>query len=237
MRQIITLLFVLSSITAAQADTISTETFFKNPDLTAIRISPDGKHFAATTETDGVKKLVILDVDATKILQVFDFTSEQREIGEFGWLNNDRIYAKMVRKVGPLDQPAPTGFLFAGNINGKKTIQLLPAKSRTKGGNRDRPRPYRILSLLPDDDKHILISLMDDNRYTYAYKMNVYHGGMKTVRKSAEPFARLMADSQWKRSGVDQLQVMMAANTSSTCGTKNKNSGPCLRSSMRKPST
>ncbi|MFC3194782.1 hypothetical protein ACFODZ_11080 [Marinicella sediminis] len=193
-----TALFLLCVVSHNEAATISTETFFKNPDLTAIKISPDGKHFAATTETDGVKKLVILDVNATQILQVFDFSSEKREIGNFGWLNNERIYATMVRKVGPLDQPSPTGFLFAGNINGKKTIQLLPAKSRTKGGNRDIQRPFRILNLLPDDDKHILISLMDDNRFTYAYRLNVYNGRQKVVGKSAEPFSRLMADHSGK---------------------------------------
>ncbi|WP_077410828.1 hypothetical protein [Marinicella sediminis] len=194
----LTALFLLCVVSHNEAATISTETFFKNPDLTAIKISPDGKHFAATTETDGVKKLVILDVNATQILQVFDFSSEKREIGNFGWLNNERIYATMVRKVGPLDQPSPTGFLFAGNINGKKTIQLLPAKSRTKGGNRDIQRPFRILNLLPDDDKHILISLMDDNRFTYAYRLNVYNGRQKVVGKSAEPFSRLMADHSGK---------------------------------------
>lgn len=177
----------------AIAKKISTETFFKNPDLTSIKISPDGKHFAATVESDGTKKLAILDINATKIKHVFNFSSDKKEIGTYGWLNNDRIYASMVQKVGPLAQPRPTGFLFAGNINGKKIIQLLPSKSRTMGGTRDYQRGYRILNFLPKDEKHILISHID-NTFTHAYKLNVYNGKKSEVDKSPTKYAQLIAD-------------------------------------------
>lgn len=188
---LLTGLLLAQNITAAK---IKTETFFKNPDLTSIKISPDGKHLAATVETDGTKKLAILDIDATKIKHVFNFSSDKKEIGSYGWLNNDRIYAAMVQKVGPLAQPRGTGYLFAGNINGKKTIQLLPSKSRTKGGSRDFQRGYQILSFLPNDDKNILISHID-NTYTHAYKLNVYSGKKSEVDKSPEKYARLLADN------------------------------------------
>ncbi len=190
---IITVIFVLLSQNS-MAQKISTETFFKNPDLTSIRISPDGKHFAATIETDGTKKLAILDINATKIKHIFNFSSDKKEIGTYGWLNNERIYAAMVQKVGPLAQPRATGVLFAGNINGKKTIQLLPSKSRRMGGSRDYQRGYNFLNMLPNDDKHILISHVD-NTYTYAYRLNVYTGKKKVVEKSPEKFASLVADN------------------------------------------
>lgn len=188
-----TCLLLLCNFNLATAKKISTETFFKNPDLTSIKISPDGKHFAATIESDGTKKLAILDINATKIKHIFNFSSDKKEIGSYGWLSNERIYASMVRKVGPLAQPQATGFLFAGNINGKKTIQLLPSKSRTKGGSRDYQRRFTILSFLPEDDDHILISHVD-NTYTHAYKLNVYNGRKSEVDKSPEKYARLLAD-------------------------------------------
>ncbi len=180
------------------AQTIDTKTFFKNPDLTSIRISPDGKHFAATVESDGTKKLAIMDIGATKIKHIFNFSSDKKEIGTYGWLNNERIYASMIRKVGPLAQPAGSGFLFAGNINGKKIKQLLPSRSRTKGGTVDIERGYRIISLLPEDDKHILITQVDDNTYSYAYKLNVYNAAKKVVTKSPAKYARMLADHQGK---------------------------------------
>jgi dipeptidyl aminopeptidase/acylaminoacyl peptidase len=177
----------------ALANKINTETFFKNADLTSIRISPDGKHFAATVETDGTKKLAILDIKATQIKHIFNFSSDKKEIGTYGWLNNERIYASMVQKVGPLAQPRATGFLFAGNINGKKTIQLLPSKSKRIGGSIDYERGYQFLDMLPNDDKHILISHVD-NTYTYAYKLNFYTGKKQVVEKSPEKYAVLLAD-------------------------------------------
>ncbi|TDR23299.1 alpha/beta hydrolase family protein [Marinicella litoralis] len=185
--------FLIACSHQVTAANINTETFFKNPDLTSIKISPDGKHFAATIETDGTKKLAILDINATKIKHIFNFSSDKKEIGNYGWLNNERIFAAMVQKVGPLAQPRATGYLFAGNINGKKTIQLLPSKSKRIGGARDYQRGYEILNRLPNDDKHILISHVD-NTYTYAYKLNVYTGKKKVVDKSPEKYARLYAD-------------------------------------------
>ncbi len=144
-----------------------------------------------------------MDINATKIKHVFNFSSDKKEIGTYGWLNNERIYASMVRKIGPLDQEAPTGFLFAGNINGKKIKQLLPSRSRTKGGTVDIERGYRILSLLPEDDKHILITQFDDNTYAYAYKLNVYNAAKKVVTKSPEKYANLFADKK----GVVRISI------------------------------
>ncbi|MEL0069045.1 MAG: prolyl oligopeptidase family serine peptidase, partial [Gammaproteobacteria bacterium] len=179
---------------SVQASTkkLPVQTFFKNEDISNLRISPDGKHYAATVVVEDDKKLAVLDAKTKKIKALFDFSTESREIGQIGWFNNERVYATMVQKVGPLDTPRPTGFLFAGNIDGTQKKQLLPRPKRP-GKGADRPRAYRFLSFLPKDDKNIMIGMNEGSRQT-AFKMNVYTGFRKRLEKSPMKYGSLAVD-------------------------------------------
>ncbi|MEL0036126.1 MAG: hypothetical protein VW882_06955, partial [Gammaproteobacteria bacterium] len=80
---------------SVQASTkkLPVQTFFKNEDISNLRISPDGKHYAATVVVEDDKKLAVLDAKTKKIKALFDFSTESREIGQIGWFNNERVYA------------------------------------------------------------------------------------------------------------------------------------------------
>ena len=196
MKKLLFIISILCFSLSVKAEDISIETFFKFPDITSAQISPDGRHLAATVESDGRKRLAIVDLKAMKIKHIFNFNHDKKEIGGYGWLNNERIYAEMVYMVGALAQPAFTGFMYAGNIDGSQTALLLPAKARggAKGSRTDRPKGYNILSMLPNDDRHILIAMSDDS-YNEAYKLDIYKGRLKKVVRSPSKFANLGADN------------------------------------------
>lgn len=221
----IVLLLVISVVAEQnnnlQASTkkLPVQTFFKNEDISNLRISPDGKHYAATVVVEDDKKLAVLDAQTKKIKALFDFSNESREIGQIGWFNNERVYATMVQKVGPLDTPRPTGFLFAGNIDGSQKKQILPRPKRP-GKGADRPKGYRFLSFLPKDDKNIIVGMFEGSRQT-AFKVNVYTGFQKRLDKAAMKFGSLAVDHNGDvrvSTAVDQEQEKLFIHTKKTAG-------------------
>lgn len=192
MKKILLLLIGCFSLIAFAEKPLPVETFFKEPNIGELKISPDGKHFAAVVKYKAEKVLAILDAKTKKIKAVLPMAQQNREIGPFGWLNNERVYAEMVARVGPLEQAARTGYLFAGNIDGKRKVQLLPKPPRP-GQSGERPKGYRILNLLKDEPRKILIT-MNDGGYSTVYKLDVYNSSRIPVDKAPAKRTRLLAD-------------------------------------------
>ncbi|MCO7227088.1 S9 family peptidase [Pleionea sp. CnH1-48] len=192
MKKLIIFLLCLSITTVIEAREIPVEEFFKDSTIISLNVSPDGKHYAATVKINGDTQLAVLDAKTKQIKARFNFKRDNLEIGRFGWFNNERVYATMIRKVGPLAQAARTGYLFAGSIDGTKKVQLLPAPKKP-GRSAERPRNYNFMSFLKDDPRNILIS-MSKGGFTEVYKLNVYTGSRKKVDKSPKKYASLLID-------------------------------------------
>ncbi len=159
----------------------SVEDFFRKLEIDALSLSPTGKYLAARALINGNRNVVILDSKTMKTISIHHFGDGEREVGNVGWLNDERIFASMVTKVGPLEQPAATGFLFAANADGSKKIQLLPQKTRA-GKAAKTPTGYRRVSDLKHDPDHILISKTPrGSSRSHAYLVNVYNGRQKRV--------------------------------------------------------
>jgi len=89
------LLFLISNVTAKP---LSLMTFAKKAEFETIKISPDGKHFAAKVPTGNKTVLVILEKDSMKSVDVFEFGSNQH-IDEFEWVNNERlVYTRNIKE-------------------------------------------------------------------------------------------------------------------------------------------
>ncbi len=196
MKHLVLSLFCLIVSTSVYSEEIPIETFFKYPDITSIRLSPDGKHITAAVEASGKKKLVVFDLKNMKPKHFVNFDGEDKEIGSFGWLNNERIYYHLVRKIGPLDQPAPTGYMFARNIDGSRPAQLMPSKA-VAGRPADLPARFDVINSLVDDEEHILI-VKGENRFATAFKLNIYTGRKYQVEKSPVKDGTLLADNSGK---------------------------------------
>ncbi len=216
----IAVLVVLTFATSVTADNstektqIPLENFFKQSDFgyldinttdNSLVLSPTGEYLAARVKVKGIYQLSILDVKTKKIIQSYNFGSFG-EVGSVGWLNDDRVYAAMHKKVGPLEASRPNGFVFAGNIDGSKKIRLLPTPPRP-GRSEGKPMGYRILHNLPSDTKHVLIQL-NDGLFPSAFKLNVYNGQLKKIAKSPVKRGTLVADTSGRIAaafGADEL--------------------------------
>ncbi|WP_144392606.1 S9 family peptidase [Pleionea sediminis] len=178
---------------SADKDLISIEDYMKFGDITFVSLSPDGKHILASVEATGKKKLVVFDLKNMKPKHFINFDGEDEQVGNFGWINNKRIYYTLEKKVGPLDQPADTGYMFARNIDGSRPAQLMPTKG-SAGRPDEWPSFFRIMSMLHNDDEHILIVKWDDG-FATAYRLNIYTGRKYKVERSPVKNGGLIADS------------------------------------------
>ena len=150
------------------------ENYAKHPQYLDVKISPEGDYLAATSRTpDGTVQLTVIDINDSKILSI---TQGQRgeSVGSFNWANNERLVMTMVREIGSLDAPVPTGEIFAMDADGKRQEILT--------GPRSDSGEYvfaQIVDFLPEDPDAIMIyqrSFMSAEPYLDLYTMKVTSG-------------------------------------------------------------
>jgi len=171
--------------------------FVKFGDYLDIQISPDGKHLLARLRTDNRVVLVVIRALDGEI--VGGVTPNNNDIiHTANWVNNERFVYEFAEKQTYLDAPIPQGELFASNIDGKlgKVLYGFRASDEKVGSRISSAENTRasqdILSILEDDDDHILIieyPWSKDGQWWYdnrtkqpdISKLNVYTGRKKKL--------------------------------------------------------
>jgi len=221
---------IISSFGYAQS--LPIELFTKNANFNSVKLSPDGKHFAATVPKDNTTNLVIINRASMEVVIAYGF-GKFEHVGRFYWLNNQRlVYTKSYQK-GSQEQKVTRGEIFAANIDGSKRVQLFgldSSKSKVRSKRSLRASGI-ILHMLPDDDKHILVlarNFGDDIDVSKKiYKINTYNQKRKLITKtpfgnfrviltkSGQPFAGSGTDRQGKKHSylyVDQHWQVIGEN-------------------------
>ncbi len=96
----------------------SVEDFWKHSEFEQIRISPDGKYFAATVPDEETRALVIFTRNDRKVTGVARF-ADKRQVGGFAWVNSERVAFTMSDRVGSRERPAQRGELLFMRADGK----------------------------------------------------------------------------------------------------------------------
>ena len=198
MKKLLISLFVLQSLIGSafaqeKIEKLPVEAFFKYSDINSLRISPTGKYLAAKVKVNDNMQLAVLLTKNNKIISSMNF-GDDSEVGDFGWVNDDRVYVSMVDKVGPLEKPRATGFLFSANADGSKKRQLLPTKARA-GKSAGARTGYRIVDRLKNDKDKILIEI-NDSKFPSIFELNVYNGRQVRVAKAKQEWGRLFTDNK-----------------------------------------
>ncbi len=177
-----------------------------------VKISPDGKYLAISLTLDGLSSLVFRDIETNKILGLTKLP-EQLVLGDYQWVNNERVVFKINNKVAWSDKIQFYGELFATNFDDSKVEVIYGYRNGKKQiGSRARKKESifgwgDIIDVLPNDKKHILISSTPmnstkDNLAT-VYKLNVYTGLInKKVAKSPLPFSTFITNSNGNLVGL-----------------------------------
>ncbi|PHR65506.1 MAG: peptidase S9 [Idiomarina sp.] len=150
------------------------ENYAKHAQYLSVKISPNGKHLAATARNEeGTIQLTVLDIKNNKILSVTQGKGNE-SVSSFNWVNDNRLIMTMAREVGSLDMPLPTGEIFAMNADGSN--QLILTGPRSDGGEYEFAQ---VLDMLPDEEDNILIytrSMMSSEPYLDIYRMRANSG-------------------------------------------------------------
>lgn len=177
MKKILVILLLLTNIVNAQNTNkiIPLADFAQKSQIKSIQISPDGKHAAYTYEEGTEVRLGIMNLATKKGVYTFD-VGPNREVVQFWWANNKRIGILGANITGWLDGARKAYELIAVNINGKKRKTLWDFQ---RAG-------IRLVSLLKDDDKNILVtkSHFADKGAVSLFKMNVNNGKMNYIADS-----------------------------------------------------
>ncbi|WP_412972745.1 alpha/beta hydrolase family protein [Glaciecola sp. MF2-115] len=202
MRKILCIiLFILPSLAFAQQLPIAN--FVKEGDYLDMTLSPDGKHISARVRIDGKVNLIFLETSTMK--PVGGVTpNENDEIHSAVWISNERVVYQFQESTIYFDSPRATGELFAINVDGSSNKFLYGYRAEESTLNTrllKRKRTYatpEIISVLEDDDRHILIleypwstdgfTYFDDRmKDSQVTKLNVYSG--KKIKVETLPHA------------------------------------------------
>ncbi|MEB0138120.1 MULTISPECIES: alpha/beta hydrolase family protein [unclassified Undibacterium] len=132
------LLTPLSAFSMSNADSIPIEHFFKNPQLSQVRLSPDGSHLALLAAGQNDRQvLAVMKIEKLQasIVAAYDKT----DVVFFDWVNNQRlVFGVGDRDLGVGEQSKGNG-LFAVNVDGSGFRQLIEtATDITSAGGKFR---------------------------------------------------------------------------------------------------
>ncbi len=187
------------------------EQLFDHSEYQNAKISPDGKLIAVSVLMDNKMALAVLNRTTLKAVGGAKLPGSF-EVGNFYWVNNERVVIEVNKRNPWQEQPVFYGELFAVNFDGSKSEMIYgyQAGEMQTGSHIKKKKSTRgraeIIDILQEDDKHILISSKlwsrTGERLPIAHKLNVYTGVMKSLMTSPIPHARFLTDTQGKIKAV-----------------------------------
>jgi len=179
------ILFFLSSLSVAKP--IPLELFAKKPQFNSVKLSPDGKHLAATAPSGNQTALVIIDRKNMQVSNVFRF-GENEHVDEFYWVNDERLVFTRHLKKPWQEEPISYGQIFAVNLDGTQNATIFGyqasgnSASKLSRQTRHKRKDFAwgdILHILPEDPENIIIGSRtmgnDQDSLMRIIKLNVYN--------------------------------------------------------------
>lgn len=155
------------AIDAQPAPLIPLEDFFRNPDMVAHQLSPDGKHIAFLKPWESRLNVHVQETGSDKIVRVTD--AKQRDIVGFAWASDERLV--YVQDTGGDENWRA----YAVGADGSNPKDLTPFPGVQ----------VQIVDALDDDDEHMLISMNKrDARIFDVYRINIVTGEMMMIAEN-----------------------------------------------------
>ncbi|MCW8877515.1 MAG: hypothetical protein OQK51_10705, partial [Kangiellaceae bacterium] len=141
------LLVVCSHQIWAKASDIPVKEFFKNPDYTALQLSPNGKYLALLSPVNDRRNIVIMETENLTNARAITGLKNQ-DVGGFFWANDKDIVFTMDSD----GNEAFSIFTVDSSVKQPKIVQLVGASAGSSG-----IRSASIVHGLPDDPDHIIV--------------------------------------------------------------------------------
>lgn len=151
---------------SAQAREVPVGDFFREAEFSSVSLSPKGDYIAVSVPKADRTVLAAFQIDGMKPVGVWDY-GENLHIDRVRWVNDERFFMYVTRKVGKFDFRVGTPDVYASNVDGTQRTDI------PNGGT------YQIVDILRDDPGNILVSRSIDS--AFLSKMRVRDGDVRTV--------------------------------------------------------
>ncbi|MBF6023878.1 alpha/beta hydrolase family protein [Lysobacter niastensis] len=186
----------------ADAQGVDLAPYLRKDGYERIKISPDGKHYAATVPLEDRTVLIIMRRADKKVITKATGVKDSM-VADFWWANDERVVIAMAQQLGSRDDtPYRTGELYGLGIGGERAKVLVgyeddPGLVDTYGnvGNRDYAD---FIGRMPGDPRSVLIAVSDfsANPQTRVEKLDVYTGRRTVVTIAPVRRADFVADGK-----------------------------------------
>ena len=99
------------------------------PDVYSVQISPNGKMIGVLREINQERMVAVISLETNKLIENHRFI-KKGQIGNFAWLNDERLLFTRLTKIAGENRLLPTGDLYAVNIDGTKAIMLTGRQAK-----------------------------------------------------------------------------------------------------------
>ena len=178
------------------------------PDVSNVKISPNGKFVGVQQRTEETIVVKIIDLDNAQLLSVHNFGSKG-QITDFFWATDKRLVFTVARENSRNTEIYNVGQLVAANIDGKRTKLIAgfgsAPDSRQGVRNRDRTNPDRpaiIVHRLPKDSNKILVSFFDNAGFNELAELDINNGKVSYVTTSPVIYPNWIFNNEGKLMGV-----------------------------------
>jgi dipeptidyl aminopeptidase/acylaminoacyl peptidase len=174
---------------AGSAAAVDLGQFIRKDNFNEIRLSPTGKYYAATAPLEDKTALVIFTRAGNKLSGTF-VPTRNAHVSGFEWVNDERLLISIAEKFGMLDQPRPTGEIYAVNADGGQADLLVGFRVQGNGaGTRIQPKKVEsvaafLVDSLPADERNVVVSVWPMGQtepFTRADRLDVNSGRRVTL--------------------------------------------------------
>lgn len=202
MRIILSAVMALFALSVT-AKPLPVEYFSKDEDYFDVKLSPSGDYLSARFYNEGKTSLAILDLnDNFSVKYIVNFANNT-QVGQYHWVNNERVVAQVEHLKGWFDHPIYQGELFAFNADGSQSKYLVGYRGDNSGGSRIKKATplfgtsYVLDPLVDDEDKMLIVTYpwtSAEDPHPIVYEVHVTRGSRKMVTRSPSPSARFLTD-------------------------------------------
>jgi len=179
------MLFTMSMLPGwGMTSPIPVQDLFKNADVVAAKLSPDGKSVALSTSINGRKCLAVMDIKTAKIQEVAEYSDA--EVGSFSWASDNRLLYSLNYL---FDEHRWTGYvndgLFAVNRDGSDAMELVSTIKKQVENRAQAVRSMEEIGRFNDNPDEILVAERNSKETgVKAFRLNTVSGRMREINIS-----------------------------------------------------
>ena len=165
----------------ALAQKVPVEDFFKDPEFSAVTLSPTGEYLTVSVPEGDRTVLAAFRVADMELVGKWDY-GRQMHADRVRWVNDERFFVYVSRKLGRYDFRVGTPDVHASNVDGKRRITI------PNGGT------YQIVDTLEQEPDWILVQRSIDS--AYLSRLNVNDGRLRTAAIAPLRFGSFLVDHE-----------------------------------------